>query len=216
MSKIVLTSGADESENRITLGILTTVADASEVSQRGLAKELGIALGLANAYVERCVRKGLVKMRGAPRNRYAYYLTPEGFAEKSRLTARYLARSFRFYREARQQIDGCLVTCVERGYTRVALCGAGELAEIAVVVAMQHSLGLVAVIDARAGGRLFLSLPLIRSPASADELDAIVLTDLVAPQRTFRNLRRVFDDERIIVPPLLNISRHAAVERERM
>ncbi len=93
-------TGTDDTDSRITLGILTTVADTTTVSQRGLAKELGIALGLANAYVKRCVRKGLVKMRGAPRNRYAYYLTPEGFAEKSRLTTRYLARSFHFYRRS--------------------------------------------------------------------------------------------------------------------
>lgn len=206
-NEIVSASGADESDYRITLGILTTVADASAVSQRALAKELGIALGLANAYVKRCVRTGLVKMRGAPANRCAYYLTPEGFAEKSRLTARYLARSFQFYRDARNQIDGCLATCVERGYERVALCGAGELAEIAVVVAMQHSLTLVAVLDERPEAGSFLSLSLIGLPASTDQIHTAILTDLVAPQRSFRRLRLAFDDKRILVPPILNVSR---------
>ena len=60
-----------------------------------------IALGLANAYLRRCVRNGLVKMSQVPLNRYAYYLTPQGFAEKSRLTAEYLAVSFNFFRRAR-------------------------------------------------------------------------------------------------------------------
>ena len=59
-------TGTDDTDSRITLGILTTVVDASAVTQRRLATELGIALGLANAYVKRCVRKGLVKMRGGP------------------------------------------------------------------------------------------------------------------------------------------------------
>ena len=67
------------------------------ITQRALAGELGIALGLANAYLRRCVRKGLVKMHQVPINRYAYYLTPQGLSEKSRLTAEYLAVSLDFF-----------------------------------------------------------------------------------------------------------------------
>ena len=63
------------------------VEENSQITQRSLASELGIALGLTNAYLKRCVRKGWVKINQAPANRYAYYLTPRGFAEKSRLTA---------------------------------------------------------------------------------------------------------------------------------
>jgi DNA-binding MarR family transcriptional regulator len=73
------------------LGLLAAVERDSALTQRHLARELGIALGLANAYLRRCTKKGLIKMRQAPLNRYAYYLTPRGFAEKSRLTAEYLS-----------------------------------------------------------------------------------------------------------------------------
>jgi DNA-binding transcriptional regulator LsrR (DeoR family) len=41
-------------------------------SQRLLTSELGIALGLVNAYLKRCVKKGLVRVRSAPARRYAY------------------------------------------------------------------------------------------------------------------------------------------------
>ena len=47
-------------------------------------------------------------MRQVPLNRYAYYLTPQGFAEKSRLTAEYLAASFDFFRRAR---GDCAALC---------------------------------------------------------------------------------------------------------
>ena len=76
---------ADEAE--ITLGILNAVHQNERITQRSVAQELGIALGLANAYLKRCAKKGLIKVSQAPANRYAYYLTPQGFAEKSRLTA---------------------------------------------------------------------------------------------------------------------------------
>ncbi|HEY4820142.1 MAG TPA: winged helix-turn-helix transcriptional regulator, partial [Xanthobacteraceae bacterium] len=67
------------------LGLLESVERGGEQSQRRLASELGVALGLVNAYLKRCVNKGLVKVSEAPARRYAYYLTPHGFTEKSLL-----------------------------------------------------------------------------------------------------------------------------------
>src|SRR3982751_5896209 len=92
---------ADAEKMRIMLGLLESVERGGEQSQRRLASELGVALGLVNAYLKRCVNKGLVKVSEAPARRYAYYLTPQGFAEKSRLTVDYLSYSFSFFRTAR-------------------------------------------------------------------------------------------------------------------
>src|SRR5258708_12623507 len=84
----------DVEQTRIVLGLLEYVGRGGEQSQRRLASELGVALGLANAYLKRCVKKGLVKVRQAPARRYAYYLTPRGFAEKSRLTLQFISHPF--------------------------------------------------------------------------------------------------------------------------
>src|ERR1700761_4608464 len=94
----------DNGDPEIVLGLLTSIERDSRVTQRKLARDLGIALGLANAYLRRCVRKGLVKVSQVPLNRYAYYLTPQGFAEKSRLTAEYLSVSFDFFRRSRNDL----------------------------------------------------------------------------------------------------------------
>ena len=53
-------------EDDIIRDILVRIDDEAEVNQRTLAKELDIALGMANAYVRRCVRKGYVKIRQIP------------------------------------------------------------------------------------------------------------------------------------------------------
>ena len=108
-----------DNEARITLGLLNLVDDNSKASQRSLAGNLGIALGLANAYVKRCVKKGLIKVSQAPANRYAYYLTPKGFAEKSRLTAEFLSQSFNLFRHARAEGSDLLAHCETRGWKRV-------------------------------------------------------------------------------------------------
>src|SRR5438105_15459112 len=102
MTNVEIRNDQRDPENEdIVLGVLDVVERDPSVTQRSVARELGIALGLANAYLKRCVRKGLIKVSQVPRRRYAYFLTPQGFAEKSRLTATYLAHSFSFFRRAR-------------------------------------------------------------------------------------------------------------------
>ncbi len=106
----------DEPDNaRIVLGLLELVERDGAQSQRKLASDLGIALGLVNAYLKRCVKKGLVKIAQAPARRYAYYLTPSGFAEKSRLTVEYLSSSFSFFRSAREDCANVLKAAHVRG-----------------------------------------------------------------------------------------------------
>src|ERR1700722_14070636 len=132
---------------RIVLDLLTSVEHDGERSQRYLAAELGIALGLVNAYLKRCVRKGLVKMRDAPARRYAYYLTPNGFAEKSRLTLEYLSASLTLYRRAKKDYTPLLPSAQKQGISRIAIPGGAAFAEIAASCALDVGIAIVAVVD---------------------------------------------------------------------
>ena len=100
---------------RIMLGLLESVERDAGQTQRRLAAELGIALGLVNAYLKRCIKKGLVKVSEAPARRYGYYLTPQGFAEKSRLTVDYLSYSFSLFRSARTDYANVMNAARTRG-----------------------------------------------------------------------------------------------------
>ena len=42
--------------NIITLGVLSAIEENERATQRAISEELGIALGLANAYLKRCVK----------------------------------------------------------------------------------------------------------------------------------------------------------------
>src|SRR6185295_9829969 len=105
----------ESGDDRILLGLLESVERDGGQSQRRIASELGIALGLVNAYLKRCVKKGLVKVSEAPARRYAYYLTPQGFAEKSRLTVEYLSYSFGFFRKAKADCSELFRSAKVRG-----------------------------------------------------------------------------------------------------
>src|SRR3954467_10307810 len=108
-------------EPRIMLGLLESVEGDGEQTQRRLASELGVALGLVNAYIKRCVKKGLLKAGEAPTRRYGYYLTPQGFTEKARLTVEYLAYSFSLFRRARSEYSGLIKSASTQGFTRIVL-----------------------------------------------------------------------------------------------
>ena len=190
-------------EAEITLGLLVVVERDSGVTQRGISGELGIALGLTNAYLKRCVKKGWIKISEAPRNRYLYYLTPQGFTEKSRLTAEYLSQSFRFFRAARNQCAELLVSCRERGWHHLALAGRGDLAEIAMICAQIEGVKLEAILD-EAGGE-FLGLPILPMNI-AGKFDGILVTDLTAPQQRYNELLSYQSTDRVLVPAFLRVS----------
>lgn len=56
----------------------------ADLTQRRLAARMGIALGMANSYLKRCVRTRLIEVKQAPANRYSYYLTPRGVRREER------------------------------------------------------------------------------------------------------------------------------------
>lgn len=202
----------------ILLGLLSAIEQDSQVTQRSLSKDLGIALGLANAYLKRCVTKGLVKVSQVPLNRYAYYLTPKGFSEKSRLTAEYLTISFNFFRDARAQCAALLETAARQSWRRVVLVGAGELAEIAILSASESPVTIVCIADSATAITQCAGVSVVGDIAEAVRLgrtnggvDGFVITDTQAPQSAYETtLDRVvaegFDAACVIAPPMLRIS----------
>ena len=201
-------SGVDKDD--ITLGVLDAVHGNSGLSQRSLASELGIALGLTNAYLKRCVRKGLVKISQTPPNRYAYYLTPKGFSEKSRLTAHYLKRSFEFYRDARGELEALFERCAAEGWRRAGLSGAGELAEVAILCTMRQRVEIVGIIDPGLGETRFMGIAVVATAGDLGPIDALVITDLNRPQSVYESALAVLPAERVLAPKLLKIRAPAA------
>ncbi|MGQ0663479.1 MAG: winged helix-turn-helix transcriptional regulator [Pseudomonadota bacterium] len=205
--------GGEDSE--IVLGVLTAVEHNSNVTQRSVARQLGIALGLANAYLKRCARKGLIKVSHVPARRYAYYLTPHGFTEKTRLTARYLASSFAFFRAARQQCAALLAAAAARGWSRLALAGAGDLAEIATLCARDTAIELVGIVDPGAEVQTLAGLAVVASLDRLAAVDAVIVTDLRSPQATFEAISAVIGPARVLAPPILGVTPNPPVEAAR-
>jgi DNA-binding MarR family transcriptional regulator len=196
-----------EQENeRIVLGLLNSVEHDGDRSQRHIAAELGIALGLVNAYLKRCVKKGLVKVRDAPARRYAYYLTPHGFAEKSRLTVQYLSDSFSFFRLAKADCAHVLDAAKAAGFGRLVLAGKSDLAEIAILCAVEAAVKIVAVVDPRSEDAQFVGVDLVKSYADVKEgFDAVIVTDVTRAKLSFDVAVEACGPDRVLAPALLGL-----------
>ncbi len=199
--------------SRIMLGLLDAVEQERVQSQRHLASELGIALGLANAYLKRCVKKGLVKVRQAPARRYVYYLTPQGFAEKSRLTVEYLSHSFGFFRQAKTDCSSLFRSARAGGVNKVVLVGQSDLAEIAALCAMEHGIEIVGVVQPGAANGALNGLSVFPTyEAVSKPFDAVLITDFTNARETCEAAVARYGIARVLVPDLLRIRMKAPVD----
>ena len=192
-------------EESLTLEILDSVQRNEQLSQRHLSRQLGVALGLANSYLKRCVRKGWVKVQQAPANRYLYYLTPTGFAEKSRLTAEYLSTSLSFYREAGNSCARLLDHCAKNNWQKLLLCGVSDLAEIATLRAMERNLTIVGIYDPASEREQFLGKRVWRVLADAEPHDVRLLTEIAQPRARYNQIAAEPGGIPLLVPDVLRL-----------
>lgn len=137
------------------LRLMAEIATEEPISQRELSRRLDIALGLVNSYLKNLVSKGFVRVKNFPSNRYAYLLTPQGIAEKSRLAYQHLGYFSSLYTLTRQDYLALFRIMHGQGARSVAFCGVDEVAEIAYLSLKETGLELAAVMDDDAAGNIF-------------------------------------------------------------
>jgi len=144
-----------ESEQQRALRILNELSDNDSLTQRDLSSRLGIALGLVNSYIKNLISKGYITVTSIPPRRYGYYLTPKGFAEKTRLTYDMLQDYTRIYRGARNNLKRLFHELQADKVKKVVFAGADEVAEIAYLTLQETDLALSGVADDDLAGREF-------------------------------------------------------------
>jgi hypothetical protein len=195
-------SNKDLKKNDMTLGLLSAVEADSGITQRTLASELGVALGLTNSYFKKCIDKGLVKIQQVPANRYAYYLTPRGFSEKSRLTAEYLNSSFSFYRRAKNDLSKIMATCIKKNKLNIILSDQSELSEIAIIISFNTNINLIGIIGENSN-KSINGIPIKKNINSFKEFDAVIVTNIDDSKSRYEELLKVVSIDKIILPDVL-------------
>jgi DNA-binding MarR family transcriptional regulator len=111
--------------------LLDALARNDGLSQRQVAKETGLSLGMVNLILRRLVKTGALKVVNLNGRTARYLLTPAGAAEKTRRAYDYLHRTMETFRDLRVRIDGLLAELHAAGAREFIIRGEGEVADIA-------------------------------------------------------------------------------------
>jgi len=188
----------EQTEQKVMVRLLSEVERNQSFTQRRLADELGIALGLMNQYIKRCVTKGWLRASQVSPRRMTYFLTPEGFKEKSQMVRSYLAGSLHFFRDAKLQCEEAFSECALQGWLNVALVGKGDLADIAQLVAQGTGIGVT----------------IVEASEALEQYDVVLVTDVMDPQGTYELIKNKLEEKKICTLPLLHIYRHSLEAKE--
>ena len=112
-----MSSHRDRNKDDTQFWVLKLMQDNPGMTQRALAKELGMSLGGANYCLQALVEKGWLKMQNFSKSTnklgYAYILTPIGIAEKAALTGRFLKRKMQEYEDLKAEIEALQMDMVK-------------------------------------------------------------------------------------------------------
>jgi len=191
----------------IELGFLQALEKGEVISQLKLSKQLRVSVGMVNALVKRAALKGYVKARSAPAKRYAYYLTPEGFSQKSRLVAEYIDISLHFFRNARSQYFDLFTREQSQGYKNFILYGNGELTEIAILAALEAGINIKGIVCASCSAERICGVVVVSDLEMIKDYDCIVLVDQREPQAAYDKLAQCGLVHVVRTPPILGVEK---------
>jgi DNA-binding MarR family transcriptional regulator len=193
-------------DKEITMKLLDSLDNKDNTTQKSAAQSLGIAVGLVNTYIKRCIKKGWLKVKNIPAHRYAYYLTPKGFAKKSQLVSEYLSDSLQLFREAKSEYQNIFEKCKNKKYKRIAFIGDSDLTEVALLVKENNDI-VIAGIVTESQKTNFPSLNSYTFDDLPINVDAYVLTEINQFQEYYKKIKKVVTTQEILIPKFLKLSK---------
>ncbi|MGX1101538.1 EPS-associated MarR family transcriptional regulator [Amorphus sp. MBR-141] len=105
----IMTTQRDKLREDVQFRILRLLKDNPEMTQRQLAKAVGVSNGGIHYVLNALLEKGMVKLgnftAAADKRRYAYVLTQKGIAAKADLTKRFLVRKMAEYEAIKAEVE---------------------------------------------------------------------------------------------------------------
>ncbi|MCR3905723.1 MAG: winged helix-turn-helix transcriptional regulator [Tenericutes bacterium] len=130
--------------------ILDLIEKDANITQREIAKTIGVAVSMINGYLDDYEKKGLIKRKKHSSKTVEYFVTKKGVERKKVLNISYLNASLNIYKSAKENIFEFLTQIIDKGYKNILLYGAGEVAEIllqTILIDSQIPINVLAVID---------------------------------------------------------------------
>lgn len=194
------------------LSLLEELEKNPEISQRMLAQKIGVALGVINASLRTMSAKGWIRTAGFDHRRQTHFLTPEGAAEKMRLSAHLASWRLQQYGVLKEMITGTLCDMENKGVERVVFYGVSAEMEVTYIALQERNLKLVGIVedDDHWKSRIILGYEL--EPVSrvlSLKPDCILITSLTETEKKKGSLAPLIGDHPVSIKelPLLSTPR---------
>jgi len=170
----------DMADDTVALQILEIIEKSPYVTQGTIKSQTGIAAGLVHSFMQTIISKGWVRAKQVSPKRWLYFITPEGFYEKSRLTIAYLSKTVQDYRSAQRLVNANLQVCLDSGWSKLIVAGKNDLAEIAALnINVINGLELVGIVAEDGHGETFAGSEILPFTATDEiEFDRILICDV--------------------------------------
>jgi DNA-binding MarR family transcriptional regulator len=182
------------------LNLLQELEKNPVISQRELSSRFGIALGVTNACIKRMVRRGWIRITALNQRRIEYYLTPKGFAEKSKLTVHLISWTVQHYATLKDLIGKKLLEMQSEGVERVVFYGLCDEMEIAYISLQGVNVKLVGIVedDEKCKSQIIFGFELEPVSRVQDlEPDCILITTLAENGLKRQRLKSILGDNQI-------------------
>jgi len=162
--------------------LLQHIEKNPDTTQKEIAKVINGAKSMVNVYIDNLEENGYM-VRDYQSAKIVYYnITPEGVKRKNYLLINYMRELLDLYRLAKENVEKFLLEIEERGYSKLLIYGAGEVAETILGVIRDRNkdtLKVLAVIDDNdeIQGKELLGYKIIsRADINHYEHDAVIIT----------------------------------------
>jgi len=120
-------------------------------SQRSLASEIKISLGMVNLFLRKLTKKGLLTIQKVNQRDLEYILTPEGLKARAGYNLDYLDKRLNHFVRAKEMVTDKLDQLIADGYRSVYIMAKGEWSEIGFIAAMNMDISLAGFVGSVSG-----------------------------------------------------------------
>lgn len=130
--------------------ILDLIEKDANITQREISKTIGVAVSMINSYLDSYEKNGLIRRKKHSTKTVEYFVTKKGVERKKVLNIAYLNSSLQVFKSAKENVVEFLNQIANKGYKKILLYGAGEVAEIllqAIIIDRNIEVSVLAVVD---------------------------------------------------------------------
>lgn len=130
--------------------VLDLIEKHPSITQREISEEIGSSVSMVNAYIDQYEKEGYLKRHYTSKIDVEYRISKKGREQRKLLNINYLKGTQTLYNSAKENIETFILQLESKGFRRILLYGAGEVAEIllhAIKSRVHNLLTVVGIID---------------------------------------------------------------------